>query len=50
MLKSPRVLALPRKASRETTLELARMIVAGGVEFLRAHDPALAREAIEAER
>ena len=42
----PLLVALPRKPLRETTLELGRMIVAGGADFLRAHDPALAVEAI----
>ncbi|MFN8558347.1 MAG: dihydropteroate synthase [Dehalococcoidia bacterium] len=46
----PLLVALPRKAGRETTLELARMIVANGATFLRAHDLALAIEALRAER
>ena len=45
----PLLVALPRKPRRETTLALARMIVAGGADFLRAHDPVLAAEAIAAE-
>lgn len=49
-LDRPLFVALPRKARRETTLELARMIVAGGATFLRAHDAALAAEAIRLER
>lgn len=46
----PLLVALPRKPSRAVTLELARMIVAAGVDFLRAHDPLLAAEAIALER
>ncbi len=49
-LGCPLFVALPRKASRDITLELARMIVANGADFLRAHDPALAAEAITLER
>jgi dihydropteroate synthase len=49
-LGCPLFVALPRKSSPETTLELARMIVANGADFLRAHDPALAMEAIRLER
>jgi dihydropteroate synthase len=49
-LGCPLFVALPRKASRATTLELARMIVSAGADFLRAHDPALAAEAIWLER
>jgi dihydropteroate synthase len=49
-LGCPLLVALPRKASREITLELARMIVANGADFLRAHDPALAMEAIRLEK
>jgi dihydropteroate synthase len=49
-LGRPLLVALPRKQSRAVTLELARMIVAAGADFLRAHDPTLAREAIAAER
>lgn len=45
-LGCPLFVAIPRKARRETTLELARMIVAGGADFLRAHDVPLAAEAI----
>jgi dihydropteroate synthase len=48
-LGRPLFVALPRKPSRETTLELARMIVAAGVDFVRAHDAALASEAIRLE-
>lgn len=47
-LGRPLLVAISRKASRETTLELARMIVAGGADFLRAHAPAVAVEAITA--
>lgn len=46
----PLLVALPRKPSRAVTVELARMIVAAGVDFLRAHDPLLAAEAIALER
>lgn len=49
-LGCPLFVALPRKASREVTLELARTIVANGADFLRAHDPVLAAEAIALER
>lgn len=48
-LGCPLFVALPRKASRATTLELARLIVASGADFLRAHDPAIAVEAITLE-
>jgi dihydropteroate synthase len=48
-LGCPLFVALPRKASPEATLELARMIVANGTDFLRAHDPALAVEAMRLE-
>lgn len=46
----PLFVALPRKASRDTSLELARMVVRAGVDFLRAHDPGLATEAIRLEQ
>ena len=49
-LGCPLLVALPRKARRDVTLALARMIVAGGADFLRAHDAALAVEAIRLER
>ncbi len=42
----PLLVAVPRKPDRARTLDLARRIVAGGADFLRAHDPALAREAV----
>jgi len=42
----PVLVAMPRKPSKERTLELTRMIVENGADFIRAHDPALAREAI----
>jgi dihydropteroate synthase len=45
-LGRPLLVALPRKHHRETTLELARMIVANGADFLRVHDPVLANEAM----
>lgn len=46
----PLFVALPRKQSLATTIELAEMIVAAGVDFVRAHDAALATAAIEAVR
>lgn len=42
----PLFIALPRKADRTVTLELARMILSAGVDFLRVHDAVLAREAM----
>ncbi|MBI2761341.1 MAG: dihydropteroate synthase [Chloroflexi bacterium] len=46
----PLFVALPRKPSPATTLELARMIVSSGATFLRAHDAALATRAIRGTR
>lgn len=48
-LGRPLFIALPRKPRRDTSLELARMIVRAGVDFLRAHDATLANEAIRLE-
>ncbi len=45
----PLLVALPRKQERATTVELARMIIAAGADFLRAHDPAIARAAMQHE-
>lgn len=42
----PLLVAMPRKSSRTRTLELTRMIIENGADFIRAHDPALGREAI----
>ncbi len=45
-LGRPLFVALPRKAQRSTTVELARMIIDAGVEFVRAHDPSVVAEAL----
>ena len=45
-LGHPVLAAVFRKPRRETSIELVRMMVAGGADFLRTHEPELVTEAI----
>ena len=42
----PLFAAVMRKQSRTATLELVRMMVAGGIDFLRAHEPEVVFDAM----